>query len=172
MPRNVEIKARISSVEALIPRAAAIADSGTVAIAQDDTFFHCDAGRLKLRAFADGTGELIFYQRADDAGPKTSEYFLAQTADAATLRDVLTRAYGTTGRVVKQRTLYLTGPTRIHLDRVEGLGDFLELEVVLAEDESEVQGIATARAVMRSLGVDASQLVQGAYHDLLRNRTL
>lgn len=74
MARNIEIKARISSVEDLFPRAVTIADQGPIEIAQDDTFFHCATGRLKLRQFTDDSGELIFYQRADQAGPKESFY--------------------------------------------------------------------------------------------------
>jgi predicted adenylyl cyclase CyaB len=69
--------------------------------------------------------------------------------------------------VRKQRTLFLAGRTRIHLDRVEGLGDFLELEVVLAEGEPADAGVREARALMHALGVESSQLVEGAYVDLL-----
>ena len=61
MPRNIEIKARVDDLDALAARVAAIATSGPTAIAQDDTFFPCPAGRLKLRELADGTGQLIFY---------------------------------------------------------------------------------------------------------------
>ena len=68
MLRNVEIKARIESVEALKPVAAGIADEGPVEIFQDDTFFRCPSGRLKLRAFSNDSGELIFYRRADERG--------------------------------------------------------------------------------------------------------
>jgi adenylate cyclase class IV len=169
MPRNVEIKARIGSVAEIAVRAAALADAGPTEIAQDDTFFPCPAGRLKLRQFADGSGELIFYQRADAQGPKESFYLLARTAEADALRALLSHAYGTAGRVVKQRTLFLAGPTRIHLDRVHGLGEFLELEVVLADDEAVEQGVQTAHRVMAELGVTPAQLVEGAYVDLLRD---
>jgi predicted adenylyl cyclase CyaB len=170
MPRNVEIKARIGSIDALKARAAAIADSGPTEIAQDDTFLGCDAGRLKLRAFAGGDGELIFYRRPDQSGPKESFYLIARTADASTLREVLTQAYGQAGRVRKHRTLFLAGKTRIHLDRVEHLGDFLELEVVLDEGESTEAGVRTAHRIMAQLGVEASQLVDAAYVDLLTAR--
>ncbi|MCA6215899.1 hypothetical protein KGA65_04995 [Ideonella sp. B7] len=56
MPRNIEIKARVDDLKTLAARTAAIATSGSTAIAQDDTFPRCEAGRLKLREFADGTG--------------------------------------------------------------------------------------------------------------------
>ncbi len=168
MGRNVEVKARIADIVALAARAARIADSGPVEIAQDDIFFRCDTGRLKLRTFASGDGELIYYQRSDRQGPKESSYVRSPTADPETLRAALAGAYGEVGRVRKQRTLFLIGRTRIHLDRVADLGDFLELEVVLAAGEPIERGVEEAHRIMRDLGVEPSQLVAGAYLDLLR----
>jgi adenylate cyclase class IV len=135
MPRNVEIKARISSIESLRSKVALLASSGPFEIAQHDTFFRCQNGRLKLRDFLDGTGELIFYRRSDWAGPKESFYMRSATSTPNELRESLCMAYGEVGRVVKQRTLYLVGRTRVHLDQVQTLGQFLELEVVLVENE-------------------------------------
>lgn len=172
MPRNIEIKARIASVEALLPLAAALADQGPQQIAQDDTFFHCDGGRLKLRAFSGDSGELIFYRRADLAGPKESFYIRSPTAAPDTLREALTLAYGQAGRVSKQRRLYIVGRTRVHLDVVHGLGHFVELEVVLGDGEAAALGIAEAQALMARLGIEPSQLIEGAYVDLLAQKLL
>ena len=168
MARNVEIKARIDSVEALLLRALAAGGSAPELIAQDDTFFPCHAGRLKLRVFADGRGELIAYERPDATGPKTSDYAITPVAEPDALRATLARALGVGGRVIKQRTLLLIGRTRVHLDRVDDLGDFLELEVALRNGESADDGVAVAHALMRELQVDAGRLVSGAYVDLLR----
>ena len=170
MARNVEIKARIDSIEALLPLALACADGPAELIAQDDTFFPCAAGRLKLRVFADGRGELIAYERPDAAGPKTSHYAITPVADPDALRATLTRALGLGGRVLKQRTLLHVGRTRVHLDRVARLGDFMELEVVLRDGESADAGVAVAHALLRRLQVDPSRLVAGAYVDLLALR--
>jgi predicted adenylyl cyclase CyaB len=170
MPRNVEIKARIESVEALLPSAQAIADSGPTEILQDDTFFHCSTGRLKLRAFSEASGELIFYQRPNSAGPKECSYILSATAAPNSLREALSRAYGQAGRVRKHRTLFLAGKTRIHLDRVEGLGDFLEFEVVLSDDETTESGVKVAHELLGKLGISPQQLIEGAYLDLLRQK--
>lgn len=170
MARNIEIKARIPSVERLVPRAAAIADEGPADIHQDDTFFLCDTGRLKLRTFAAGNGELIYYRRADLAGPKESFYLRTPIATPDILRESLSLAYGQAGRVVKQRVLFLAGQTRIHLDRVQGLGDFLELEVVLEDSQSAEEGAREARRIMALLSLDASQLIEGAYVDLLNGK--
>ncbi|MEI4966619.1 class IV adenylate cyclase [Aeromonas caviae] len=170
MPRNIEIKARIAGVDDLIPKAAAIADKGPVDIAQDDTFFRCESGRFKLRTLSPSAGQLIFYRRPDQQGPKESYYHITPTNEPDKLRETLTLACGQIGRVRKQRILFLVGRTRIHLDRVEGLGHFLELEVVLEDDEPLEAGIAEAHEILVHLGVAPSQLIEGAYLDLLLQR--
>ena len=169
MPANVEIKARIPSVDALLPLAMALGDDEhPQLIHQDDTFFAVPHGRLKLRVFGDGSGELIAYQRSDAEGPKLSDYVISPATEPESLREALARACGLLGRVRKHRLLVLVGATRIHLDRVEGLGEFLEIEVVLQPGQSEADGEAEARALMDRLGVPAGALVSGAYLDLLR----
>lgn len=167
MARNVEIKARIDSVAVMLPRALALASRGPEIIYQDDTFFRCERGRLKLRQFDARQGQLIFYERADRAGPKTSFYEITLTTEPDKLRSVLSAALGEIGRVRKRRTLLMAGRTRIHLDEVQGLGDFLELEVVLAASEPEADGLAEAHVLMQSLGIAADSLIEGAYLDLL-----
>lgn len=167
MARNVEVKARVESIESISRKAAALADDGPIEIIQDDTFFACNNGRLKLRVFSPDEGQLIFYRRADQKGPKESFYLISHTTSPNVLRESLSLAYGQAGRVFKNRTLYLIGRTRIHLDRVRGLGNFLELEVVLEEDEDLTAGEAIARDLMQKLAILPEQLVEGAYIDLL-----
>lgn len=158
MARNIEIKARIDSVERVARIAATLADSGPAEIAQDDTFFRCNdsADRLKLRTFAPDRAELIFYRRANAAGPKESFYLITPVSTPDVLRESLALAWGQAGRVRKQRRLFIVGRTRVHLDRVEGLGEFLELEVVLAEGEGAEAGMAEAHALMATLGIAQS----------------
>lgn len=167
MARNIEIKAHIESVEALASKVAAVANEGPIEIVQDDTFFRCESGRLKLRAFSSDEGELIFYRRANQHGPKESFYLRSPTSAPETLRESLSLAYGQVGRVRKHRTLFLVGRTRVHLDRVEGLGHFLELEVVLADGQPSEIGVREAHELMEKLGVTPSQLIEGAYVDLI-----
>ncbi|QBJ10527.1 CYTH domain-containing protein [Rahnella aquatilis] len=167
MARNIEIKARVDDFSALYEKIALLSDGLPDIIEQDDTFFVCPHGRLKLRTLAPDRGELIFYQRPDKAGPKTSFYTLSETHDPGSLRETLTLAYGAAGRVIKQRTLFMIGQTRLHLDRVKGLGDYLEFEVVLADDETPEQGIVIAEDLLERLGIDRQELVDQAYVDLL-----
>lgn len=171
MPRNIEIKARIASIDAIVTALQPLPHEGPVQIFQDDTFFRCEAGRLKLRAFSATQGELIFYRRDNQQGPKESFYVRAPTSDPAALRLALSLAHGEAGRVIKQRTLYLLGRTRVHLDRVQGLGEFLELEVVMEDGEPLDAGIAEAHRLMATLGVSPEQLVEDAYVDLLARQT-
>ena len=167
MANNIEIKAQVPNRLKLEQRAREIAVQGPIEIAQDDTFFNCPNGRLKLREFADGQAQLIFYQRPDQSGPKNSFYQIVEINAPAALRETLRSAWGISGRVVKQRTLYLAGRTRIHLDRVEGLGDYMELEVVLSEGESTESAEREARDLMEKLAVQPEDLVERAYADLL-----
>ncbi len=167
MARNIEVKARIENVALLTPRVAALATEGPIEIAQDDTFFNCVTGRLKLRAFSNDSGELIFYRRVNQAGPKESFFIRSPTASPETLRESLSLAYGQIGRIRKYRSLFLVGRTRVHLDRVEGLGHFLELEVMLVDDEPADSGIREAGELMDRLGIQPTQLLEGAYLDLL-----
>jgi predicted adenylyl cyclase CyaB len=116
-------------------------------------------------------GELIFYRRTDEHGPNESYYVRSPTAAPDTLRKTLALAYGEVGRVRKRRTLFLVGRTRIHLDIVEGLGHFLELEVVLRDGESTQAGVREAEELMQRLNVEPSQLIDRAYVDLLAEQS-
>ena len=167
MPANIEIKARVSDPQAFLTRARTLTGAEPETILQTDTFFHCETGRLKVREFADGTGELISYHRPDAEGPKTSSYAIARTTDAGALRDVLGATLKVLGVVRKKRLLLMAGRTRIHLDEVEDLGSFMELEVVLTEDDDPKDGEKEAAVLMAKLGVVPDDLVRGAYIDLM-----
>ena len=169
MPRNIEIKARLHDANLAFAKAKALADSGPTQIFQDDTFFNCPNGRLKLRAFSSSEAELIFYQRPNSPGPKESNYSLVAVQRPDSLREVLRLAWGELGRVRKTRNLFLLGRTRVHLDSVEGLGDFLELEVVLRENEAAEEGKRIATELLDRLGIRPENLVEGAYLDLLKS---
>jgi predicted adenylyl cyclase CyaB len=130
----------------------------------------CTNGRLKLRVLSADKSELIFYRRADQHGPKESFYLRSPISTPDILRESLSLAYGQAGRVRKHRILFLCGRTRIHLDRVEGLGDFLELEVVLQDDEAADVGIREAEHILCQLGVREEELIPDAYVDLIVSR--
>lgn len=171
MAQNVEIKAVAREWAQLCERAAALATKGPSEMEQRDVFFEVPSGRLKLRSFGSSEGELIAYHRPDQAGPKLSSYQITAVADAAGLEKTLAEVLPILGVVAKKRTVYWVDRTRVHLDDVTDLGRYLELEVVLAEDEGPAHGQQVADGLLRALGVAESDLVTHAYLDLLRART-
>ncbi len=171
MAHNVEIKARVKNPESFLEAAVKLADHPQELIVQKDTFFKVPEGRLKLREFADGTGELIRYHRPDRPGPKISDYSISPTDDPVGLGEILKQSLSVVGIVSKTRTLLMRGRTRIHLDEVENLGWFMELEVVLSEGDDSAAGETEARHLMQELGIGTGDLVEGAYLDLLQRKS-
>lgn len=169
MPSNIEIKARIRDLDEIRLRAEQLSDSPVEAILQEDIFFNTSHGRLKLRVLSQDNGQLIYYTRPDQEGPKRSDYQISLTSDPENLKRVLELAYGIRGIVRKTRYLYLVGQTRVHLDDVQGLGQFMELEVVMREGQSDPEGQLIAEGLMAALGVERSDLIEGAYMDLLES---
>jgi predicted adenylyl cyclase CyaB len=167
MPKNIEIKAIVRDVKRFIARAEAVSDGPVQELQQVDTFFQIPHGRLKLRVEGQGPGQLIYYHRPDEAGPKPSHYEIFFTSDPDALALVLKASLGVRGVVRKVRRLYHVGQTRIHLDQVNGLGDYMELEVVLAPGQAEFEGQAIADDLRVRLGIGPEALVRGAYLDLL-----
>jgi adenylate cyclase len=169
--RNVEIKARVANLGELEERVRRLAAGSPKVLHQEDTFFQSQRGRLKLRKITDAKGELIFYDRPDSLEPVESRYALAPTSSPDSLKGVLSRSAGVIGVVRKKRLLYLIGQTRVHLDRVEGLGEFVELEVVLRPDQDCEEGVSTAKGLMKDLGIPDEALVKNAYIDMLTEGT-
>ncbi len=168
MPRNVEVKARVTDFEALCRRAESMSDTPVEVLDQRDTFFAVPRGRLKLRVLAPDACELIYYERPDDAGAKVSEYYIVRSSDPETFLKVLSAALEIRGVVAKRRFLYRIGRGRVHLDDVEGLGTFMELEVVLDEGQSSEEGHAIAGKLLEDLEIGETDRVSGAYIDLLQ----
>lgn len=167
MKRNVEIKARLHDPTGMRLAVEKVANSGPESLEQVDTFFECAKGRLKLREFSDGRAELISYERPDAVGPAESRYERVPVSRPGELRLALSRSLGERAVVRKRRTLYLAGRTRIHLDEVEGLGSFIELEAVLESGQSTAEGVRELQVLMERLGITQEDLLEEAYVDLL-----
>ncbi len=170
MPTNIEIKARVRDFPELRRRAETLSDSPLEVIPQQDTFFVTPKGRLKLRVLTSDRAQLIYYERPNQDGPKRSDYFIFNTDDPENLKNTLELALGIRGIVKKTRYLCVVGQTRVHLDDVEGLGQFMELEVVLHDGQSDAEGQAIANDLMKQLGIEPADLIESAYMDLMEER--
>jgi homotetrameric cytidine deaminase len=163
--RNVELKARDPEPERTLERALAAGAEDQGLLRQRDTYFNVPRGRLKLREQAPGGAILIAYERPDDASERVSNYRLVPVAGAAALRDVLAASNGIGAVVVKRRRLLMWESVRIHLDEVERVGSFLELEAV-AEPGSDLTRERRQVAQLRELlEIRDDALVEGSYAD-------
>jgi predicted adenylyl cyclase CyaB len=171
MATNIEIKAKARDPERLRALAEAVSDTPPRVIPQRDVFFYTSQGRLKLRILAPSQGYLVYYERVDASGPRASDYYVSATSDPQSLEHILSAALGVRGQVHKVRTLYLVGHTRIHLDKVEGLGHFVELEAVLGPGQTAEEGRAMVDDLMVKLEIGEGDLIDVAYIDLLEQRS-
>jgi homotetrameric cytidine deaminase len=163
--RNIELKARDPQPARTLELALALGAEDRGEIAQRDTYFAGARGRLKLREQEPGDDELIQYRRSDAREARESDYRRVPVAEAAALREALHEAYGTLVVVDKRRRLLLTDNVRIHLDEVEGLGSFVELEGVLgpgALPPAELTKVERLRAQL-----EIGELEARSYSDLL-----
>ena len=167
--RNLELKYCCDDLTPLRERAQALGARDAGVLQQHDAFFQAPLGRLKLRDFGDGHGELIAYRRADAVEARSSDYLLAPTTDPAALREALGFALGSAGEVRKRRHLFLWQHTRIHLDEVQDLGSFVELETVIRE-QSEADAQRELAQVVEALALRAEDRLAPAYVDLIRAR--
>ena len=155
--RNLEIKARDADPRRSLELALELGAEDHGEIEQRDTYFGRAHGRLKLREQTPGETELIQYRRPDAAGPRVSDFRRVPVADADALREALDAALGTLVVVEKTRRLLVWEGVRIHLDEVEGLGSFVELE-----DPGEGERLEALRAKL-----DIEDPIAGSYSDLL-----
>jgi predicted adenylyl cyclase CyaB len=164
--RNLEIKAGLASLAAVRRRLRQMRGAARqTLVTQTDWYFRVPAGRLKLRHVTGRRdGELIAYLRPDRRSARTSSFQRLPTPDAAGTRRLLERMLGGRACVRKRREVWLYRNARIHLDAVEGLGRFIEIEVVVTE------GMSQARALMKelrdALGIRADALIAGSYAEL------
>lgn len=165
---NVEIKARVADLAGVRARAEPLATARLGVDRQVDTYFRTAAGRLKLRESSLSGGQLVPYLRPDEAGPKRSDYAVVPVAEPARVRELLAAVLGVHRVVRKTREILLVENVRVHLDEVEGLGAFVELEAVFdgSADAEARERVKIAR-LLDALGVRDQDLVAVSYETLL-----
>ncbi|HMO19797.1 MAG TPA: class IV adenylate cyclase [Candidatus Melainabacteria bacterium] len=167
MSCNIEVKIKIDDMNGLKKSILAMGAEESGQMHQIDTFFG-GVNRLKLREYGDqATAELIAYQRPDIADLRTCEYRLCRVSNPDELKETLAFALPLLKTIEKTRLLFLRGRTRIHLDEVKSLGQFLELEVVLGSEDTTDSGEEEALAILKKLGLEDAPRISGSYFDLV-----
>ncbi len=164
MATNLELKCRTKSLESAHTAARSLGIQPTEILLQTDVYFAVPSGRLKLRRIAGKPAELIQYDREDAPGARWSRYSRFEVSEPDVLQEMLANALGIRGIVQKTRTLYLYGAARIHLDNVEGLGAFLEFEIVETEGEEANRLMEKLTSVF---SVEQGDIFGGSYIDML-----
>jgi predicted adenylyl cyclase CyaB len=165
---NLEIKARCADLDAARRSARRVATSRVGIDEQVDTYFRVPRGRLKLRESSLSGGQLIPYLRPDAREPQRSDYQVLAVPDPAALRALLEQLLGVHRVVRKRREIYLYENVRIHLDVVDGLGHFLELEAVFdGSADAKAEQEPKVAFLMRALGVEAADLIDLSYEGML-----
>jgi len=165
--QTVEIKARCTDMDRIRNLLSGLGARLMTVETQTDTFYNAADGRLKLRRSRSGN-LLIGYHRPDLAGPKHCLLGLYETSDAEGLDKALSRALGIRAVVRKEREIFIQGNVKIHLDQVETLGSFLEIEVLGHQGLDSVESLRSiCEEYMERLDVKPGDLVQAAYVDLL-----
>lgn len=168
--QNVEIKSRAAD---LAPARAVLAARGARFVGLDhqvDTYFPVASGRLKLRE-GDIENALIHYHRDDTSGPKRSQVALFQNPPGSTLKDLLTTALGIDVVIDKRREIHFIGNVKIHLDEVEGLGTFVEIEAIDDDGTRPLEALrAQCEELMAAFGIRDEDLLAVSYSDLLRGK--
>lgn len=168
--QNLEQKFSCCSVNAIIERCRAERYRFHSCGCQDDLYFAAKKGRLKIRRTGDAP-ELIFYLRRESKEPRVSDFFrlpLEFGQDEIAL--ILTAALGVVGRVKKQRTVYYHRSVRINIDRVDGLGDFVELEANRRRGERG-EALRLLEATRTALGLENEKAIADSYIDLISRKS-
>jgi len=165
--RNIELKARLADYDAAREVAGAVATKRLEPQHQIDTYFHCQHGRLKLRQIDGLRAELVWYARADQEGPKASDYRLVPLAHPETLKATLTAALGVRAVVEKRREIFLHHNVRIHLDDVTALGRFIEFEAVLGREFDDAAGRAQLDSLVKRFDISPDDLLPNSYGDMI-----
>jgi predicted adenylyl cyclase CyaB len=134
---------------------------------QTDIYFNCRNGRLKLR---EGKIEysLVHYQREDKTGPKRSDVIYYHPRENTPLKDILTASLGKLVTVVKTREIYYIDNIKFHLDQVEELGNFVEIEAI--DKDGSLGEITLHEQCDRFLNlfeIEDKDLIDCSYSDML-----
>ena len=165
--RNLEIKAVSRNFSEQRKIAESLTGNSPEILKQEDYYFNIQKGRLKLRITSGESGQLIYYERPDQPGPKVSLYQIYNTSKPNQLLGVLSSSYGIRSTVIKTRFLYLYNRSRIHLDNVENLGEFIELEVVMDVEDNYEMGMVEAHFLIEKLDILEKDFVDCSYIDLV-----
>jgi adenylate cyclase class 2 len=168
---NIEIKAKLVDPQAVLKKVQRMAHSYLGLDHQIDTYFRTGKGRMKLRQSTLSGNYLILYLRPNQIGPRSSHYETINIQRAEEVKILLRNLLGIDIVVEKDRHIFLYENVRIHLDHIDGLGDYLEFEAVMdSRYNDHEQESKKVRQLMQRLQIQENMLIPASYQDLLRKQ--
>jgi predicted adenylyl cyclase CyaB len=170
--QNLELKAHYEDDQQAVKRAQALNINREWTRTQVDTYYIVSDGKLKLRQVDGQQAELISYKRPEKANAKVSDYRLYHSKSGDVLHQVLSHVHEVDTQVVKQRTLYLWENVRIHIDRVESLGNFIEFEAVMSEQDDIKISQQRIDFLIEHFDIQPEHFIDTGYYELLKKDQL
>jgi len=168
MPRNLELKARISSVPDAVNVARRIGAKAKSILHQHDIYYKIPCGRLKLRIINNRSAELIFYNRPNKKGSRSSNYFILPVSNLKLTNEFYTAVFGQKIVVEKNRRLFLYKNSRIHIDEVRGLGSFIEFEVLVKYGDMQARKLF--KLLCKEFEIKRTDTIASSYSDMLLHK--
>jgi predicted adenylyl cyclase CyaB len=163
LPRNLEIKLQLDSLKNIKQ----ILNKNRIALKevliQKDVYYTVEKGLLKLR-IENGQSSLIYYLRNENSSKRWSDYEIVNFRNGS-IEKFFARFMTTEVAVSKIRELYIYNNTRIHLDKVKGLGSFIELETIVKNGLQDAQ--KRFNKMINMLELDIDKQIRASYRDLL-----
>ena len=171
MAKNLEYKVQYESLERILPKLKILGATHRETIHQVDTYFNSPKGRLKLRETDDSDESwLIYYERPNEMFSRYSLYQLCKITEGSSLRDLLTEVLRVKTVVKKNRSIWMYQNTRIHLDTVVDLGEYVELETVF-QGQTETDVITEHDHVKHTLELNLTEPIAVSYSDMAIQKT-
>ncbi|MEZ4689923.1 MAG: class IV adenylate cyclase [Ignavibacteria bacterium] len=165
MKKNLEIKLQLESASQIISIRKSLNNYTRSIEKQTDIYYKVKKGRLKLRIINEKEGNLILYDRAEKKGKRISHYTISGTKDFRELEYILTRQFDILIKVIKKREIYILNNVRVHLDKVSGLGNFLEIEIIYSDLLKAKKQMAQLTDLLK---LDETKFIKNSYSDLLK----
>lgn len=165
MNKNLEIKIKLEDASHINSIRNSLKQYSRSVEKQIDVYYKVRKGRLKLRIINDKEGSLILYKRAEKKGKRISHYIISKTKDFRELDFILSRQFEILVKVIKKREIFVSKNVRVHLDKVSGLGNFLEIEIIYSK---LLNAKKQMKELINLLHLDEKKFIKNSYSDMLK----
>ncbi len=170
---NIEIKAKTANQNQIREKLTSLGAKFKGIDFQTDTYFNVNYGRLKLRE-GNIENHLIYYERNDSLGLKQSDVILFKSEPNSSLKEILAKSLGIKVEVKKQREIYFIDNVKFHIDKVDSLGAFVEIEAIdMSGQISKEKLYEQCNYYLNLFGISEKDFISVSYSDLIleKNKT-